>query len=273
MKIHCESIDYKFELPNKPQRVISLVSAATETLFAMGGGNRVVGVSCYCARYVPDLKASVVGDYLKIDQSLFTELAPDLILVTTGLQRNLGLKIANKGLPVYALPLPNSFYGILENTVTIGALMNEMQEGRHLCLKMETEAAKIRNRNLGPRPNVYVELWFGRHMRTIGGYTYIDDLVTIAGGDPIFAERRAGYFIPDLAEVERLRPDLFLLFSELEYPIASKELLSERGWDRSLKPKIVESTVTRGQNLIQEGPSFLETATWLQNQFFGWIGR
>jgi len=105
-------------------------------------------------------------------------------------------------------------------------------------------------------------------MRTIGGFTYIDDLVSIAGGDPIFAERREGYFIPDLAEVERLRPDLFLLFSELEYPIVPKEILSERGWDRSLKPKIVESTVTCGQNLIQEGPSFLETAAWLQNQFF-----
>ena len=67
MKIHCESIDYKFDLPQKPQRVISLVSAATETLFAMGCGNRVVGVSCYCERYVPDLKAPVVGDYLKTE--------------------------------------------------------------------------------------------------------------------------------------------------------------------------------------------------------------
>ena len=102
MKIHCESIDYKFELPQQPRRVISLVSAATETLFAMGCGNRVAGVSCYCARYVPDLKVPVVGDYLKIDQNLFTELAPDLILVTTGLQRNLGLKLAKQGLPVYA---------------------------------------------------------------------------------------------------------------------------------------------------------------------------
>ena len=77
MKIHCESIDYKFELPKQPQRVISLVSAATETLFAMGCGDRVVGVSCYCARYVPDLKVPVVGDYLKIDENLLTELAPD----------------------------------------------------------------------------------------------------------------------------------------------------------------------------------------------------
>lgn len=269
MKIHCESLDHTFELPEQPRRVISLVSAATETLFAMGCGDRVAGVSCYCHRYVPDLKVPVAGDYLKVDADLLAELAPDLVLITTGLQRNLGLKLSQKGLPVYALPLPNSFYGILENTVTIGALMNALPAARRLCLKMEAEAARIRSRCVEPRPSVYVELWFGRHMRTVGGLTYIDDLVTMAGGDPIFSGRREGYFVPDLAEVERLCPDLFLLFQELEYPVESEKLLSERGWNKSLKPMIVESTVTRGQNLIQEGPSILETAAWLQNQLYG----
>jgi iron complex transport system substrate-binding protein len=268
MKIHCESLDYAFELPEQPRRVISLVAAATETLFAIGCGDHVAGVSCYCHRYIPDLKIPVAGDYLKIDAELFTEIAPDLVLITTGLQRNLGLKLAQMGLPVYALPLPNSFYGILENTVTIGALMNALPAARRLCHKMETEAAGIRHRSAEPRPSVYVELWFGRHMRTIGGRTYIDDLVTMAGGDPIFAGRREGYFVPDLAEVERLCPDLFLLFQESEYPVESKKLLSERGWDKSLKPMVVESTVIRGQNLIQEGPSILETAAWLQNKFY-----
>ena len=119
----------------------------------MGCGDRVAGVSCYCDRYVPDLKAPVAGDYLKIDEDLFTELAPDLILITTGLQRNLGLKLAQKGLPVCALPLPNSFYGILENTVTIGALMKALPAARRLCQKMESEAARIRDRSVQPRTN------------------------------------------------------------------------------------------------------------------------
>jgi ABC-type Fe3+-hydroxamate transport system substrate-binding protein len=185
------------------------------------------------------------------------------------LQRSLGLKLAQKGLPVYALPLPNSFYGILENTVTIGGLMNVLPAARRLCLRMETEAKRIRGRCVQPRPSVYVELWFGRHMRTIGGLTYIDDLVTMAGGNPLFAERQEGYFVPDLEAVARLRPDLFLLFQELEYPVDAKALISERGWDRSFTPAIVDSTVTRGRNLIQEGPSILETAAWLQNQFHG----
>lgn len=266
MKIWCESLDYQFDLPERPERVICLVAAATEALYAMGLGNRVVGVSRYCDRYIQNLNKPVAGDYLKIDEQRFDELAPDLVVVTTGLQRKLGLALAERGLPVYALPLPNSFYGILENNVILGALLNEVRSGRELSLRMEAEAVAIRARSPRTRPRVYVELWFGRHMRSIGGFTYINDLVSLAGGDPIFADKRQGYFVPEFEEVVTGRPDVFLVFSEEEYPIDAHNLVEERGWKGALNVKIVESSVRRGQNLIQEGPSFVETATWLQGQ-------
>ena len=265
-KIWCESLNYQFDLPERPERVISLVAAATEALYAMGLGDRVVGVSCYCDRYIPDLDKPVAGDYLTIDEQRFAELDPDLVVVTTGLQRKLGLKLVERGLPVYALPLPNSFYGILENIVILGALLNEVKAGRELSLRMEAEAAAIRARNPRIRPRVYVELWFGRHMRSIGGFTYIHDLVSLAGGETIFAEKRRGYIIPDLEEVVAQRPEVFLVFSEEVYPVDPRKLIEERGWNATLNLKIVESTVQRGQNLIQEGPSILETASWLQQQ-------
>ncbi len=266
MRIWCESLAYQFHLPKRPERVVCLVAAATESLYAMGLGKRVVGVSCYCHRYIMDPDKPVAGDYLKIDKQRFAELEPDLIVVTTGLQRKLGLELARKGLPVYALPLPNSFYGILENNVVLGALLNEVTAGRELSFRMEGEMAAIRGRNPSTRPRVYVELWFGRHMRSIGGLTYIHDLVSIAGGDPIFAERRQGYIIPEFDEVVSRRPDVFLVFSEEEYPVDPHRLVEERGWTQALNVKIIESSVRRGQNLIQEGPSIVETASWLQEQ-------
>jgi iron complex transport system substrate-binding protein len=265
-KIWCESLDYQFDLPERPERVICLVAAATEALYAMGLGHRVVGVSCYCARYIPDLNKPVAGDYLKIDEQRFAELDPDLIVVTTGLQRKLGLELAKRGLPVYALPLPNSFHGILENNVILGALLNEVGAGRELSLRMEAQAAAIRARNPKIRPRVYVELWFGRHMRSIGGLTYIHDLVSVAGGDAIFSDKRQGYIIPDFAEVVAGQPEVFLVFSEEVYPVDPRKLIDERRWKDVLNLRIVESTVQRGQNLIQEGPSILETASWLQKQ-------
>jgi len=266
MKIWCESLDYRFDLPERPERVVCLVAAATEALYAMGLGSRVVGVSRYCERYVPDLNKPIAGDYLSIDEQGFAELEPDLVVVTTGLQRKLGLELAKRGLPVYALPLPNSFYGILENNVILGALLNEVTRGRELSLHMEAEAAAIRSRNPSTRPRVYVELWFGRHMRSIGGFTYINDLVSLAGGDPIFADRRQGYFIPEFRAVVAERPDVYLVFCEEEHPVDPHSLIKERGWKDTLNVKIVESSVRRGQNLIQEGPSIIETAFWLQDQ-------
>lgn len=266
MKIFCESLDYQFDLPDKPERVISLLSAATEALYAMELGDRVVGVSCYCDRYIPNLDKPVAGDYLRVDEQRFAQLAPDLVLVTTGLQRKLGMALAERGLPVYALPLPNSIYGILENNVVLGALLNDVRAGRELSLRMEAEAAAIRARNPQTRPKVYAELWFGRHMRSIGGLTYIDDLVSLAGGEPIFADKRKGYIIPDFDEVVAQAPDVFLIFAEEEYPVDPWKIINERGWNTSLNVTIIESTVQRGKNLIQEGPSILETAAWLQGQ-------
>jgi len=265
-KIWCESLNYQFDLPERPERVICLVAAATESIYAMGLGHRVVGVSRYCERYVPDLEKPIAGDYLTIDEQCFAELDPDLVVITTGLQRKLGLELVKRGLPVYALPLPNSLYGILENIVTLGALLNEVKAGRGLSSHMETEAAAIRARNPRTRPRVYVELWFGRHMRSIGGFTYIHDLVSLAGGEAIFSEKRQGYIIPDLEEIVARQPEVFLVFSEEEYPIDPRNLVDERRWKDTLNLRIVESTVQRGKNLIQEGPSILETASWLQHQ-------
>lgn len=265
MKIGCEALDYRFDISDRPERVICLVAAATEALYAMGLGDRVAGVSCYCNRYVPDLNKPVAGDYLKIDEQRFQEIDPDLIVVTTGVQRKLGLALAGRGMPVYALPLPNSFYGILENNVTLGALMNEVSAGRELSQRMRDEAAAIRARNGANRPRVYVELWFGPHMRAIGGFTYIHDLVSMAGGDPVFGSMQQGYFTPDFKEVAIAKPDVFLLFAEPHYPVDPRKLIAERGWE-SLNMKVVESSVKRGENLIQEGPSIVETASWLQKQ-------
>ena len=61
-------------------------------------------------------------------------------------------------------------------------------------------------------------------------------------------------------------PCLDCVFSVEVYPVDPRKLIDERRWNATLNLKIVESTVQRGQNLIQEGPSILETASWLQQQ-------
>lgn len=266
VNVHCELLDHHFRMPEHPERVVCLTSGVTEALFAMGCGDRVVGVSAYCARYVPDLKCPVAGDYLHVDEALLAELQPDLVLITTGAQRPLGLKLARQGLPVYAVPLPNSCYGILENIVTAAALLNRVTAGRRLCDEMARRAAALRMTAPERRPAVYAELWFGRHARTIGGRTFIHDLIEIAGGDPIHADSGSAYRELALADVANHTPDVMIGFAEPEYPVDFRGLLAQRGWDRTFAPVLIQSTVARGRNVIHDGPSLLETAAWLQGE-------
>lgn len=263
-RIHNENLDYTFQLPQHPKRIVSLLSSATEALDRMGFIETVVGVSEYCDRYIPDLDAPVVGRYLDCDMEKIQSLEPDLILITGGVQRKLGLKLAKAGLPVYLLPLPRSFYGMLENQAILGDLLNQPHAARQLNLEMSSKANNYyQTRPTHPR-TVYVELWLGKHMRTIGGGTFIHDLLIMAGLNPIFGDRTDGYFKPDFAEVADLNPDVYLFFHEPEYEISPSQLIEERNWNPDRLTLL--STVQCGKNIIQEGPSFLDTVAWLKNQ-------
>ncbi|MDT8898812.1 MAG: ABC transporter substrate-binding protein [Anaerolineae bacterium] len=264
-RLFCDALGQKVEFLYPPRRVVSLVSGWTEALFAMGCGERVVGVSAYCGRYVPNLNVPVVGDYLHVDESLLHELQPDLILLTTGVQRSLAQNLVRQGWPVFVLPLPNSIYGIWENVIVLGGLMDTVQAARALVARWQAGWMEVAVRAPQPRPRVYAELWFGPHPRTPGALTFIHDAIEIAGGQNIFGTRAAAYLPLDLTAVVAAQPQVWVLFSEPDFPVDAEPLKRERGWDKMLPDlRVIVSTVQRGQNLIHDGPSLLETAAWLQ---------
>jgi len=263
IRIYCNPLGSFIDVPEKPKRIVSLVSGLTEALFEIGYGAQIVGVSSYCSRYVPNLSAPVVGDYLVVDEGQIKQLEPDLVLTTTGVQRGLGKKLSEHGFPVYAFPLPNSLHGILENIITLGGLVDEMDSARALTRHWRRVFLDLAAGAPSPRPRVYAECWFGKHVRMVGGFTFINDLLEAAGCENIFANQRQGYLELDLDETTRRRPDLMVLFTEPEYPVDANKLLQQRGWQGV---PVIESNVTRGMNLIHDGPSMMETAAWLQKQ-------
>ena len=274
MQIFNDVLGTAVDIPETPRRIVSLVSSATEAVFAMGSGHRVVGVSCYCRRYVEFLMAPIAGDYLKVDWNLLDQLAPDLVLVTTGLQRQLGLKLLERGYPAYALPLPLSLCGIAENIILLGGLLNDTRAARHLRRKWEAHFFKLWQEQPLSSPWVYIELWFGKYQRTVGGLSFISDLIASVGGKPLFCENPRSYFVPDLTEVAKRQPEIVIFFSEPEFPVDGQTLILERGWDRWPQPPfVIESTITKGRNVIHDGISLMETASWLSACFKEWATK
>jgi ABC-type Fe3+-hydroxamate transport system substrate-binding protein len=260
----CELLGRDLELPARPARIVSLVSGFTEALYSLGLGDLVVGVSKYCSRYVQVGSRPVVGDYLRIDESLLASLEPDLVLLTGGVQLGLARRLAKAGFPVHVLGLPDSIHGILENIRRIGALMGEMESALGLTDSMEETAARLRSSAPDERPRVYAELWFGTHPRMAGGLGFTNDIVELAGGRNIFRAEPIGYLPLHLESVAQARPDRIIVFSEEDdHPVDAARLLEERGWTGAWPFTLVESGIARGRNLIHDGPSILETASWL----------
>ncbi|MGC8783073.1 MAG: ABC transporter substrate-binding protein [Armatimonadota bacterium] len=274
MRVFCEPLGVNVDIADHPQRIVCLASSLTEALFEMGCGHRVAGISVYCSRYIPANDLPVVGDYLRVDESLLRQINPDLILLTTGIQRTLGIKLAQAGYPVYALPLPSSISGVMENLNLLGGLVNEVESARRLRQRWEQQFQTLCLSAPARRPRVYIELWFGRHLRTVGALSFIHDLIEATGGDNIFGRDRRAYFVPDLEQVTVARPDVLLFHTEPDYPVDVKALIEERRWHRwNPAPYVVVGTVQKGQNIIHEGPSMMETAMWLQEHFHSWARR
>lgn len=257
-------------LPARPRRIVSLVSGLTEAIWAMGLEERVVGVSQYCARYVDIGARPVAGKYLEVDEALLTTLQPDLILMTGGVQLGVARRLVAAGWPVYVLPLPDSFFGILENIRKLGALFGEMEVAGALTAQLAREAANLWAGAAGvmrPRPTVLAELWCGRHPRMVGGLSFVHDLLELAGLDNIWAGAPEGYLKPDYEAAAARRPEVVVVFwEEDDHVVDVRRLLAERGWTGQWPFRVVEAGIQRGRNLIHDGPSLLETARWLRSR-------
>jgi ABC-type Fe3+-hydroxamate transport system substrate-binding protein len=266
VKIPVPALGTSLVLERPAARVVSLVSSATETLFALGAGDAVVGVTPWCSRYVPGLAAPVVAEYVAGDPAAVAAVSPDLVVATDGVQLPLARRLAAAGLPVFLLPVPHGRAGIQENALVLGGLVDRVAAARALCDGIERDCAALVASAPARRPRVYAELWFGRHLRRPGGLSFVHDLLWLAGLDPVHGARADAYAAPDLDEVPRLRPEWVIVFSEPEFPVDARALLAERGWDRTFSPRLLASTVERGRNLIHDGPSFVETARWLRER-------
>lgn len=266
-RVKCEPIAAFIQMPERPQRVVSLVSGFTEAIHAMGLGSRLAGVSHYCTRYAPVGHLPVAGDYLKIDADKLREIRPDLILMTSGVQLGLARRLAQSGLPVFVLHLPDSLGGILENIRKLGALLGEMDAAHELVERMIAEAAALRALRPAVRPRIYAELWFGRHPRMAGGLSFVHDILELAGGVNVLRSAAAGYLALNLSAVAAAKPEAIVVFSEEDdHPVDVARLMAERGWTGTWPHVVIESGIPRGRNLIHDGPSLLETARWLRGE-------
>jgi len=259
--VFCETLGTKLSLPDSLNRIISFSPAVTETLFLLGLGDSLAGVSAFCARPDEARKKQVIGSYNTVDKKLLRDLNPDVIFTVTGYQREFAVQLS-KELPVYAFELPVSVAGIVDMAVKTGLITNRIEEAsQHSRNLMETVASFTR---VGKKPRVYVEIDFGGPV-SFGAYSYITDALRLLGAESIFGAEACEWLTPKLDLVKEGDPDVIIYEAKMYSRFDEKDLrhlIEKRGWTemRSVQEGHVFMTPGPLDFLAHHGPSFITTA-------------
>lgn len=263
-----EVLGAEVPVPETPRRIVSFSPAATETLFMLGLGEKVVGVSAFCAR-PPEAKAKRhLGSYNTVRDEVLESLRPDLILTVTGYQREFAVRLS-KRFPVYPLELPVSVAGIVDFVIKVGLVAGDSDRGRELGDRLIRRVGGLKGT---AGLSGYVEVDLGGPV-TFGSYSYITDAFRLLGCSQVYEERRSEWLPPDLDEVRAADPDLvvyepkmFKSFSEDDL----ERLVRSRGWSGLRAVRLGNLFRTPGplDFLAHHGPSFItEALPWLEQRF------
>jgi iron complex transport system substrate-binding protein len=239
-----------------PQRIISLAPSNTEILFALGLGDKVVGVTDYCD-YPPEaLDKEKVGGYANPDIEKIVALNPDLILVAYGTPMDVINTLVGLGLTVFGIKTTD-LDDLLNDIRRVGEITDKEVEAQALTSDMESRIQAVTNQTeeLENRPRVFYIVWH-EPLWTAGSGTFIHELIEKAGGVNI-CQNITGYKTINLEEVVALNPEI-IITSEWSYDWAmnATELASTNA---SQSGRIY----TCDDNLVQRpGPRLVKGLEW-----------
>ncbi len=221
----------KVTLAKEPKRILSLASSNTEILFALGLGDRVVGVDQY-SNFPPAAKEKPqVGSYLKPEMEKIISLEPDLVLATDVHVKTTLPELEKRGLTTMIVT-PREVRATLDGIRLVGQATGRQKEAEALTKAMGDRIASVEARWKGAAPvRTFFEL--SPELHTAGPRSFMDDMIRIAGGDNIAAG--AGKEWPQLSQETLLLadPEVILLADHGTQGGQSTQTVSARpGWQQ-----------------------------------------
>lgn len=194
-----------------PQRIVSLNPATTELLFALGAGPRVVGRTQYdlwpdSARLVPS-----VGAGMQPNLEAVLGRRPDLVVMyASGSDRGSAERLTASGVPTAAFRI-DRIADFSRVTLLLGKLLNDTIRARQVVDSVTTTLDRVRRATAPlPRPTVFMHVW-EKPLMTIGGGSFLSELVTIAGGENIYGSLPAPSPVVTLEDVLQRDPQIVLV--------------------------------------------------------------
>jgi iron complex transport system substrate-binding protein len=192
-----------------PKRIVSLAPSNTEILFAIGLGERVVGVTDYDDHPPEASKKERIGGFTTVNMETVVSLQPDLVLATGGVQIDLVQRLRDLDLTVVVVDAKN-VNEILENIKLIGRLTGSENEAESLAISLEKRIDAVKK--TGPsksRPRTMYIVW-GDPLMAAGPDAFASDLIEMAGGENVFTDAIIQYPTVSMESVIERDPEIII---------------------------------------------------------------
>ena len=256
-----------------PTRIVCLTEETTETLYLLGEGDRIVGVSGYTLRPPEARKKPKISAFINARFDKIQALEPDLVLAFSDLQADLSAELVRRGICVVTFN-QRSIDDILQMIRMLGGLVGCQDKAERLADSFAAGLDAIRQAagRLRIRPRTFFEEW---DSPLISGIRWVEELVDIAGGAPIFPElARAALAkdrIVDPAEVARRDPEVILV-SWCGKKMKKATIQSRAGWDNVSAVRDDRIFEIKSTYILQPGPASLTDGVRQMHEIFATLG-
>ncbi len=223
------------EFTEYPQAIVSLSPSMTEILFAIGAGDQVVGRDDFSLFPEEALEVPSVGSmWGELPTETILALEPDLVVAAQIVAEEQILALVDLGLQVYWQANPADFEGLYANLETLGAITGHEAETETLIADLDARVKAVQEAvaPISYAPSVFYELdatdpsnpW------TTGSGTFIDYIITMAGGSNAASALEGEYTQISAEELISVNPQVILLADAI-YGITVEEVSARPGWD------------------------------------------
>jgi iron complex transport system substrate-binding protein len=259
-----------------PERIVSLSPSCTEILFALGLGDKVVGVDTY-SDYPPEQTENItkVGSFATISVEGVLDLLPDLVLATGGIQLTVvkaleePLRAINGSIVVL---YPKNITGVFEDIRMVGEVTGKIDEANALVNDMESRIQEIVDKTEGEsRPNVYVEYFFNGGYWSFGSEAMINELIYKAGGINVFAGFESKYMSTNDEAIFNAKPEVIIISKGAmakSCGLTPDVIRARAGWDQLSAVENERIYEVDEAILVRPGPRIVDAIEILAELFY-----
>ncbi|WFA10220.1 cobalamin-binding protein [Tissierella sp. Yu-01] len=243
-------------LQKAPERIISLTPSNTEILYALGLGERIVGVSIFDDYPAEVLEIEKVGDFNGNNIERIIELEPDLVVIYGEGNEEENFRLDEAGINYVAFE-PESIEAVIGTIEKIGRLTGKVDEAETLIEEMNDHMNEVLSKIEGVKPRkVFYEIWH-EPLMAAGPGSFMDELMTLVGGDNIAKDTEVEYPQFDLEQLIKLNPEVYL--TSVDLPEKTVESISARPGYENIDAIINEEVHLLDPNVVSRpGPRIIQ---------------